>query len=130
MARCADERVKGRDMSAIIEELRDHGYKDEEVKGLVRGIDAMHHSEMLRLSHLGNASAMMFGGAAMAFIGTGVTIASYIRVFDAGGVYVVFYGTIITGALGAWYGWAWRKRLRASKAMASGTLFAKRFGRG
>jgi hypothetical protein len=118
-------------MSAIIKELRDKGWKDDEVRGIVRHIDREVEGMQRREREMAWAVTSMGIGAVL-FIGGLVSTILFTVWMNTEGRwgYFICYGAVLSGGSAFWYGWAWRKRLLNGAPAASDPMFRSRFKRG
>jgi len=85
------------DYSQIAAELKAKGIDQEESRVLLRRIDR----DLLRKAELEkrrqSGKNMILVGVGICFIGIVYTLLSYMRVFETGGSYLLFYGPILSG---------------------------------
>lgn len=85
------------DYSQIAAELKAKGIDQEEITVLLRRIDR----DLLRMAKMEkrrqSGKNMILVGLGIALIGVGYTLLSYMRVYETGGSYLLFYGPILSG---------------------------------
>ncbi len=85
------------DYSQIAVELKAKGIDQEEITVLLRRIDR----DLLRMAEMEkrrqSGKNMILIGLSVALIGVVYTVLSYMRVYETGGSYLLFYGPILSG---------------------------------
>lgn len=85
------------DYSQIAAELKAKGISQEESTVLLRRIDR----DLLRMAEMEkrrqSGKTMLWVGLGITLIGVTYTLLSYLRVYETGGSYLLFYGPILAG---------------------------------
>lgn len=122
----ANERVKGRDMSTIIAEMRGRGFQEDVIRELVIAIDDEATRIQLRDAEMPRAQAHVAIGAVLLAIGVGLTAGVTFWLNSGNGGYLLCYGAILSGAYMVWQGWSVRKRLTGEAAAPRRRIFRSR----
>jgi hypothetical protein len=121
------ERLSGREMSAIIGELRDLGYAEEEIREHVVSIDDEVTRMQLIAAELSRANMHMSVGYVLIAVGVGLTVGvTFWMNAGPGGGHVLCYGAIVSGGFMVWRGWNERKRLAEERASPRRRFFQNR----
>lgn len=92
-----EQKKSGKDYSEIRKELFQKGYSKEEVSFLIREIDSLLLSSMVIQKETKDVNFGMIAGYVLLFGGGIITVATYFRIIDLNGYYIIAYGPILSG---------------------------------
>jgi hypothetical protein len=106
------ERLRGRDMSSIWKDLVAKGYKEPELREIIRLIDRAEMRAMKRQQMRERSQQMLIGGTLLVLLGLLITGLTFWRAMDAGGGwFLLMYGPILGGGGMFLHGWLLRNSL-------------------